>query len=137
MLFYRTETLRTSDSLKQNYDLQVEIKSADNGSAELSEAYLNEKILEQDCTLRSVLNFEDTYTNSQFYVLQKINNKTEDHMFTVNQLPQSFINEYESLENSEQKRTLLIQKLSRQLNLIEIKNKCNLIEIICTSFHDI
>ena len=84
MIFYRTETLRTSGSLKTNYDIQVDIKSAESGSAEITEAYLNEQILEKECSLRSVVSFEDTYARNQFFILQKITKAGDDRMITVN-----------------------------------------------------
>ena len=84
MIFYRTEILRTSGSLKTNYDIHVDIQPADGGSAELTEAYLNEQILEKECSLRSLLSFEDTYARNQFFILQKITMGGEDRMITVN-----------------------------------------------------
>ncbi len=84
MIFYKTEILRTSGSLKTNYDIYVDIQSADGGSAQLTEAYLNEQILEKECSLRSLLSFEDTYARNQFFILQKITMGGEDRMITVN-----------------------------------------------------
>jgi hypothetical protein len=84
MIFYRTEILRTSGSLKTNYDIQVEIKPGDSGSAEITEAYLNEQILEKECSLRSILSFEDTYVRNHFFILQKITKGGDDRMITVN-----------------------------------------------------